>query len=428
MNFKSFYHLLYRWRHLRRQIFFLADRLPFGIYALIYLVSFFFLAFSRVGEYGFQISSLLGIYEGFANLNPLYRQESFILYKDGGYDGQFFFFISKYLFQSQITDFPLLDSFRLRFVRIGMPLLSGFWCALFDFQFYTEITLCLILGFHLLGSYFLKKMLSPSQKGIYLLFLFSPFSINANLLLVSDGLFASFFFLWIYAIKRAGLFLTKSISLKTHRITNQELALPLLLGSLFFLSIRETSLPFFGTVLLLALWKRKFFLSTLLGLALALYLGFYLFVGTYDGFPEGTNPLGFLDLSDYPFFGFFQSLHIPDPLSWGGIIRELSKFPLLFLLISLGLQTQNMKSLEEKILALPLYFSIFLGAVAESGYWLSFDNSSRFFTLIFPYTLLISGRMPGYRQYGAIEIVILLGIAVIFRFLVLKQGLAYTIW
>jgi hypothetical protein len=87
-----------------------------------------------------------------------------------------------------------------------------------------------------------------------------------------------------------------------------------------------------------------------------------------------------------------------------------------------------MKSLEEKILALPLYFFVFLGSIAEAGYWLSFDNSSRFFTLVFPYTLLISRRMPGYRHFGAIELVFLLLIAVVLRFLVLKQGMNYTIW
>jgi len=428
MNLKNVYSLIYKWRHYRRIFFSSADRLPFGFYAILYTVFFLFLVWSRVGEYGQSISSLLGIYEGFATLNPLYRQESFVLYKDGGYDGQFFFFISEYLFHSKITTPPILDSFRLRFVRIGMPILSGFFSSIFSFQYYSEITLCLVLGFHVSASFVLKKMLSPTQKGIYLLFLFSPFSINANLLLVSDGLFASCFFLWVYAVKRAGLSIAKPIILRTSRITKKELFLPLLLGSIFFLSIRETSLPFFGTIFLLALLGRQFYLSVILSIALGLYICFYLFVGTYSGFPEGTNPLGFLELSDFPFFGFFKSLHIPEPLNLSGISRELSKFPLLLLLVSLGLQTQNMKSLEEKILALPLYFFVFLGSIAEAGYWLSFDNSSRFFTLVFPYTLLISRRMPGYRHFGAIELVFLLFIAVVLRFLVLKQGMNYTIW
>ena len=420
--------MLYRWVHYRRILFQSLNRIPFWIFAVLYCVYFAALVQSRVGEYENNISSLLGIYEGFAKLNPHYREESFLLYKEGGYDGQFFYFIARYLFLENFSSFPVLDSFRLRFTRIGMSLLGGFGSSIFGFEHYPLVTLLILVSVHLIASYLFKKILGNPQKGLYLVFLFSPFTINASLLLVSDGLFAACFFILVYAIRRAGLPLTKQIAHKTSPLLKKEILLPLFLGTLFFLSIRETSLPFLGTIFLYALFMRQFFISGVLFWALIIYLCFYIFVGTYSGFPEGTNPLGFIDLSDYPLFGFVKSLHIPSPLTLGNSSKEAIKIVIFGVLLSVGLQTLNARTLRDRILVLPLYFIALLGIIAEAGYWSSFDNSSRFFTLAVPYGILLSSRMPMYRYYGSIELSFFLLTAITVRYFFIKQVLSFVLW
>ncbi len=420
--------MLYRYLHYRRILFQSLNRIPFWVFGILYCVYFACLVLNRVGDYDYNLSSLLGIYEGFAKLNPHYREESFLLYKDGGYDGQFFYFIARYLFLENFSSFPVLDSFRLRFTRIGMPILSGFGSTLFGFEHYPPVTLLILVSVHLIASYLFKKLLGNARKGLYLVFLFSPFTINANLLLVSDGLFADCFFILAYAIRRAGLSLTKQTAHPTSVLLKKEILLPLLLGAIFFLSIRETSLPYLGAILLFAVLNRQFFITGVLFSALIVYLIFYIFVGTYNGFPEGTNPLGFLDLSDYPFFGFIKSLHIPSPFTPGNTSKEAIKFVLFGTLLSVGLQTLNAQNWKDRILMLPLYFLVFLGVIAEVGYWSSFDNSSRFFTLAIPYGILLSSRMPMYRYYGSIELSLFLLTAITVRYFFIKQVLNFVLW
>ena len=302
-----------------------------------------------------------------------------------------------------------------------MPILSGFLSILFGFEYYPYLVCAMLAFLHVLSAYFLKKMLPASRRGMYLIYLFSPFTINSDLLLVSDGLFAAFFFILSYALGRAGIFLGKEGRLKRSIEFHKELFLPLFLGSLLFLSIRETSLPFFGAILLFTMLRRQFFVFFPLCCALGIYLIFFIFVGQFKGFPEGINPQSFLNLIDLPVLGFVKSISMQD-------IRDLPKFLLFFLLISLGLGATNLKKLNDQILYLPIYFIILLGLVADETYWATFDNSSRFFALAVPYTILVSGRISAFRFFGLLEVNILLFWALLARFWFLKQGMAYEIW
>ena len=155
--------------------------------------------------------------------------------------------------------------------------------------------------------------------------------------------------------------------------------------------------------------------------ALGIYLVFFVFVGQFKGFPEGTNPLSFLNLIDLPVLGFLKSISMQD-------IRDLPKFLHFFLLVSLGLGATNLRKLNDQILYLPIYFIILLGLVADQTYWATFDNSSRFFALAVPYTILVSGRISAFRFFGLLEVNILLFWALLARFWFLKQGMAYEIW
>ena len=94
----------------------------------------------------------------------------------------------------------------------------------------------------------------------------------------------------------------------------------------------------------------------------------------------------------------------------------------------MGLQTLNARTLKDRILVFPLYFIVFLGIIAEAGYWSSFDNSSRFFTLAVPYGILLSSRMPMYRYYGSIELSLFLLTAITVRYFFIKQVLSFVLW
>ena len=53
----------------------------------IYIFLLLCLVFFKTKSYEFNISSLIGIWKGFAELNLTLIEKGFIVYNDGGYDG-----------------------------------------------------------------------------------------------------------------------------------------------------------------------------------------------------------------------------------------------------------------------------------------------------------------------------------------------------
>ena len=189
----------------------------------LYLICGYFLLFIaltlfKIQPYNFNISSLVGIWKGFVELNPTLIDKGFIIFNDGGYDGQFFYIISKSIFTNGLESFPILDSFYLRFNRLGLSLLSGFISIFVGFSFYPMITLLLLLFMHILSFFILYKMLKKSNKYLSYFHLFSPFSLNSILLLVSDSLFVSFTIISIYYLKQIGTGFSNSPIAKDKKI------------------------------------------------------------------------------------------------------------------------------------------------------------------------------------------------------------------
>ena len=91
-----------------------------------YLLLLLILTYFKIQPYNYNLSSLIGLWKGFVELNPSLIDKAFVVYNDGGYDGQFFYLIAKSLFTEGLNSFPIMDSFFIRFNRIGLSLLAGF--------------------------------------------------------------------------------------------------------------------------------------------------------------------------------------------------------------------------------------------------------------------------------------------------------------
>ena len=136
-------------------------------------------------------------------------------------------------------------------------------------------------------------------------YLFSPFSLNSNLLLVSDSLFASFLIICVYVLKVNGSNLG---NLKLAASNSSYKFVFILLTMAFLCFIRESGIIIVGTFLLLSFLDKEFRISILLLLSLGTYLFIIESIKLIPNFHPGTNPLGFSDLIDYPLFGFFKSI------------------------------------------------------------------------------------------------------------------------
>ncbi|MDF3820325.1 hypothetical protein P3G55_10460 [Leptospira sp. 96542] len=340
------------------------------LFVVIYLIFFGFLCYEKTKPYEHSLSSLIGIWEGFYEINPDKTETGFVVYKSGGYDGQFFYFIAKDLFAEDKWEL-IVDSFYFRLHRIGLSILTGLVSSVLGFDHYPIVCLT-ICNLVFLSSFFCLVDLLPNQfKYLSILYLFSPFSLNANLLLVADSLFVSFGIIGYYFFKK-----------------NNHLSSALL----FFLMIftRELGILFLIPITILKLHERSYKIAFFYFLPILLFLVFLGYGFILSPNHLGTNPLGFRDMTDYPLFGFFKSFFESGNFHFS--IKEFPKiiFLLSFILVSLGICFGIKTYLRSSpILILPILGSLGVILIAEEGYWRSFDNLSRMFTLVLPITILL---------------------------------------
>jgi hypothetical protein len=375
----------------------------------------------KVYPYHGNFSVLIGIWEGFYLLNPGYFPENFVVHSDGGYDGQFFYLVARYLYDPSFSYPPILDAFELRFSRIGLSLLSGFFSFFSGFSFYPYITFVILWVTHFLASYLIYNQYKDTEYNFYyIFFLYSPFAWNSNLLLVSDSLFASTFVFIVLSFKKIGLNFFSS-NAESYRILKKEFYIPLFFLTCFFLSIRETSLPIIGTFLLFAIWKFHFPSIWILTLSLFVYGGFKTIIKFKMFYFLGTNPLGFMELIDYPLLGFIKSFGMIQNITAKTIIREIGKLAVFSLFITQILSLKNILSEINKLKYLPLLFFSLLMVFAEVGYWLTFDNISRFFTISVPFMIFLRTEKKDFQSYGFFSFILILFLLFFARMLFLSR-------
>lgn len=366
----------------RYQLWFLLIFFLLGVGGLIYF---------KTAPYEHSLSALIGIWEGFYEINPNLVDPQFVIYKSGGYDGQFFYFLAKDLFVGGDWDL-IVDSYHFRFHRMGLSLFVGAVSNAVGFSNYPLITLLFLMLTFSTSVFCLYSLLPETKKWFIVFYLFSPYSLNANLLLVADSLFVSFGIIAFYFFKNK-----KD-----------------LLAVFFFLLMvitRELGVLFLIPIVYKALLEkrgRKVFLYSLPGVA---FLCLVVYGWIQPPNHLGTNPLGFRDMTDFPLFGFFKSFY-----DAGSFQFKLKEFPkILFFISFIALSVVSLQSLKESFsnnmpLLIPIFGSLFVILIAEEGYWRSFDNLSRMFTLILPFSLLLEGALkrPFLRLFLGISITLFL--------------------
>lgn len=366
----------------RHHLWFLLIFFLLGVGGLIYF---------KTAPYEHSLSALIGIWEGFYEINPNLVDPQFVIYKSGGYDGQFFYFLAKDLFVGGDWDL-IVDSYHFRFHRMGLSLFVGAVSNAVGFSNYPLVTLLFLFLTFSASVFCLYSLLPESKKWFIVFYLFSPYSLNANLLLVADSLFVSFGIIAFYFFK--------------NKKNN--------LAVFFFLLMvitRELGVLFLIPIVYMALLEKRgkeVFLYSLPGVA---FLCLVVYGWIQPPNHLGTNPLGFRDMTDFPLFGFFKSFY-----DSGSFQFKLKEFPkILFFISFIALSVVSLQSLKESFsnnmpLLIPIFGSLFVILIAEEGYWRSFDNLSRMFTLILPFSLLLEGvlKRPFLRLFLGISITLFL--------------------
>lgn len=347
--------------------------------------------YAKVQNYDLNLSSLINIWEGFANLNPQYIPSGFVIYKDGGYDGQFFFLLSQFLFNDGSLEFPVLDSFYFRFHRLGLSLVVGSLAHLIGWKFYVIACLSILTFFHILSSLTMYSLLSDKNKKLFLFYLFSAFSFLSTQLLVSDSLLVSFCIISLTLLLFHKSFLT------------------IFLGAVYMLLalfVRETSIFIFGPLLIYFILNRNWKKLTAVLIPLSIYLGFYFYTRSLSIPEPGTLPLKFQDMIDFPLFGFvksFQGFLIFEIRSWVQNFAKIFLF-ILYIILILNL-TQMRKAIQQKnwnlvLVLLPLLPLLAVMTIAEEGYWRNFDNLARMFVLTIPIVIFAKQIHNEYKDFG----------------------------
>lgn len=379
---------------------------------------------ARIAPYDYQISALIGMQQEFFDLNPASAFEGLVVYKDSGYDGQFFYLIARFLFDPDMPE-PVMDTYRMRMGRIGMSLLTGPFTAPFGWQHYAIVTIVLLNGVFLLSFLALREMLTDRFRYLSFVYLFSPFSLNSTLLLVSDSLMVSVALIGLYALFRSGFRFTEEAV--TDRTDLRSSWTWLALGLFCFLVlIRDTGLFFLAPIGLVFLYRRDLAGMAVIALPVLTYGALTLIVKALETHP-GTNPIYYGARLTLPMQGFVDSLIFSGDMNPKTLARETSKFLNLAYVLLLLYNLRNIRSLFTGILSVPILLAVVLSVVAVKEYWETFDNVSRMFALSLPYIALLKSGRDDYRDGGIFAFSIFFFLLLLLRNLWLKPVMAFGI-
>lgn len=394
---------------------------PFAPIAL-FLIVVILLTAARIAPYGYRMSALIGMEQQFIDLNPGATFEGIVVFKDSGYDGQFFYLIARDLFDPSFDE-PVLDTYRMRMGRIGMSLLVGLPASLLGWQSYGLIAFAILQLLQILAFLSLRSMLSEKNRYLALFFLFSPFSYNSSLLLVSDSLMVAVAVLGLAMLEKGGFRFSTDGEDRTDYRSRWTIGATLLLC--FLVTIRDTALFALAPIGLLFLYRKSLRGVILAALPVLVFLAWMAAVRLLETHP-GSNPVHYDAKLGGPMVGFFQSLNGEAFASIKGAAREMSKYlNLLYLLIMVS-TFFYIRSLPTAALFSPLIFTAALSVFSVVEYWATFDNVNRMFTLSIPIMALLRDRIPNMRSHGLflLSVVFLLLLAV--RLVWLKPAMAFT--
>lgn len=313
----------------------------------------------------------------FAEQNRKILPEDAVVFRSGGYDGQFYYYIAASIFSGER---PGLDSYPFRMARIGYPLIAspGYF---FGPGFLNLFMTALLLFFHVIGYLFLYRFLevqktdSARSRSIFYLALSSyalnPYSLLGFMLHLSEGVALSFSIAAIYFYFKA-----RNVGASVNYLFSFLFVSYSLLTKEIFLVVPAG----FAAAAVFDLMKgnrREGFYKLLFWLSacLPLFLWWYRI---------GFSPFAAAGHGDIPFFGIYEYLRNPDSmLSPRGILTMILFFYIIALFVRIKVMAMNFRqSSELEIAAVFIMFAnIFLISLASGQeYWMNFANIGRFFS------------------------------------------------
>lgn len=375
---------------------------PFCV-IIFYLLFFFTILFFYTKQTQGNLSLLIHINEKYIQLNPKLKFPSMIILKNEGYDGQFFYFLSRYLYDSEINSITVDSSF-FRLLRVGASLLYGVLPSLFGWKYYAFLGILINIFIFLISFWLLYRILNNHNKYIAFLYLFNPFSLISNMLLIGDNFFISFFIFFLYFYLRA------TSELDTYK-QNLYYFFTFLVSVFLVLTKETANFYFFPLVLYSLIHKKKketlvFFFPIMVS-----FLWIYV-LNQYFKLQEVSSSTH-LERIRFPFvdmFYFYITL-LQNIKSIVDIFKSIPYFLLLIMLLSLGLQILNFIRLFtnfklffsikifEFLFYFPIAMSLFSILIVDYEYWLAFDNIFRIFVFAYLWNLYLICS-PKFKQFN----------------------------
>lgn len=368
------------------------------IFFALFLYSFLFTI--SVARYDFNPSSLLRIGHYYAEQNSEITPEGAVYFVGNeewggnGYDGQIFYYYARTLLMKGVWPRGFSDAYRAP--RVGYPLLVapfslfGSWATVFGMIF---IQLFLVTA----ALAALYRMLPHRIRYLSLFFVFSPFTVQSGMLLLSDSIMISLQVIGFYYYRKiyGGNNVAKEESppFGPEKTAGGGLKVSFYLLSLLFFSLavltKESSLFLFFPLGLAALFRRDVPRTILMLLVLVPMILWQFYLKT----AHGMVPASFLKIFLSPLSGvgglffhgadlFGQFISNPSLSGLVAIFKQSARFLLFFLLLFTIFGA--MHGVSKKIF-LPFRLAILLVMVsvimADYYYfWGIYENISRMFT------------------------------------------------
>ncbi len=376
----------------------------FLIFFFIYQILLIIFYTSQVN---YNINLLLHLNEQYYKLNSQTQFPSMVILKQEGYDGQFYYFISRFIYDPNIEKI-YLDSVEFRFLRMGAALIYGIIPSFTGWNFYVMNALFINFLIFSISYILLYDLLKQENKYLAFIYLFNPFTILSNMLLLADTIFTGFFIIFLYLLKKAGISIEsieKPVKINYYYIAAMSTGILLIL-------IKETVIFYFLTFLFLSrIKKNKVVYISFLFLLISFVIWYFSIKHYISSYPS------FISLSEV---SHTSRIRIPFESIKNIILHHISNFKLhnsipIFLLIllyfsllfnlknlfsSISSQKTRQEVIYQFILYIPILFIITIIPVVDIEYWFAFDNISRIFLFAFLWIILLKNlKQNDYNDY-----------------------------
>ncbi len=392
------------------------QKLDFPIsHFLIFILLYGVTTFSIWKKYEFSPSSMIHFGKEYAEQNKDKMPNKAIVELGekndlgAGYDGQIFYFFSRTLSDFSL-DWPKGFDESYRAPRIGYPFLIsifgifGKWFSIFGMYFVNLV----LFYFSFLA---LREILDNENKYLSIFYLLSPFALGSYSVLVSDTVMMSL------------VILAYSFYLKEKNI------LFIMFSSLAILT-KEPALFFFFPLGLFCLLQKRLNKVILVASILIIPILWHLYLRIT--FPNWRAAR----LTDFivPLEGILTYLtglkdFFSKPFGFKDLARELSRFPLLILLL-LGfyvLLTGSKKLGNQFRLSILLVFFM-VSTASYYHFWSVYENISRMFTLSIPLFILLKNENPNSKSEYYLNFTLIILFLFLVKIIFIQKTQNYQIW